>query len=616
MAPRYLITAPFFLTVSLFAVQGNQTHASDSEMPSSASETQPSDPSLAAQYPFLSNPIPKCTCKPSQQSKPVCKCNPQKVDQEESEEEGYCEVHKRTVSSKKQTRESQEEEVADYCEVHKCTVKVAKKPAKADSGESREDKAQTKVAAGTKKQGEAEAAEYYEVQFKPVKKESGNSPAQTKELAQTSMKIDSSANEMSSKEEKTSSSRPNELAKTETTLKNVKEPCLVGKQEAGRTSIVVESSCSELSSNSDCCNPCPPEPDCCNPPPVNPCQPDPCCNPCPPVCNSNPDCCPCGYCFDYSSQFFSRTGLDVFGEGLFWSTNYNLPFSFMLSLSQNVASPSSTLLITTTDTQFSIQRVNNKWSPGFRAGIGGYTDCDDFDLQLIGTYYENHAKTAFSGLNDALSNGVLVGPFNEAAANLQLIYRVGDIELGKNYFAFSRMLFRPFWGIRGGWLDQDHRVHYLRKTSTTLTTGPAAGTTITRPTPLTLHFDQNLWCVGPRMGLNTSWGKGGGLSWIANISASLLYGKAQQKFLFETVSDALNTAGSAVNETVTDTVSRDRFWELFPTLQLLMGVSWESCIFKMYAAYEANFWWEASNVLIFERSISMQGLTGGIGVNF
>jgi len=328
----------------------------------------------------------------------------------------------------------------------------------------------------------------------------------------------------------------------------------------------------------------------------------------------------CSECFSSDSEeiFPDREGFCVVMEGLYWGVNYNLPFSISGPIvTTTPTSPNPLVSITQTTTNGSVVRTKNKWSPGFRAGIGAYPDYYNIDVQLIGTYYENHVLKSIG------SNNFFNVSFNSADANFQIIYRVGDFELGKTFMAVSNVLLRPFCGVRGGWLDQNHHAHYLGTTSTTLTAGMSAGTIVTGLTPLTIHLDQDLWCVGPRLGLNTTWFKNCGFSILANISASMLYGKAHQKILFDMITNTLDVTMAIVDENVTDFFARDTYWEVFPTLQVLVGFSWEwfyrdckNVPIKLYAGWEANFWWETSNIFLYERSISMQGVTGGLDFGF
>jgi len=343
-----------------------------------------------------------------------------------------------------------------------------------------------------------------------------------------------------------------------------------------------------------------------------------------PVCDFA-DC--CNDC-NLNCMFCPWYGFDVTGEVLFWGTNYNIPFSTTIQNFSSNTNASNPLLRYEFNTEnASVMRAKNKWSPGFRIGIGGSPNYDNIDLQLIGTYYQNHVINSlpFNPTTEPASTFALAPSDPPAAiltgkANLQLLYQFADFELGKSYYACSTVLLRPFCGVRGGWLSQDHRLSYP-----SITTAGASGVFVTQPTNKSSYFDLDVWCVGPRIGLNSSWFKAMGFSLMANFSSSLLYGKAHQKFTTIANDLTVTTNDDVVlffTEAETTEVIRDRFWSVFPTLQLLMGASWEAGTacdwnFKAYAAWETNFWWEVSNIEGFvEKALSMQGLTAGLSYGF
>jgi hypothetical protein len=319
-----------------------------------------------------------------------------------------------------------------------------------------------------------------------------------------------------------------------------------------------------------------------------------------------------------------ESGGTAMAEFLWWSTNYNLPFwvegSQEKSTSQISTTPNVTLDANRTFAQ--VIRTGQKWSPGVRLSLGYVPGYDFMDLQFRWTYYENHAHG--SGKATPLTVGIgsnnNTGGIAGCKVSLQLVENVADFELAKSYFTGSKVLLRPFCGVRAAWLHQNHHAFYQGKTFV----NPQDGFTIPGgDLPLHIKLKQNFWSVGPRIGLNTSWFKYCGLSVLANISTSLLYGKAHQAVNVNNKSaKENNNSGSAqTQESTAHIVAHDKFWEIFPELQLMLGASWERCItrdlsVKLFASWEANFWWEASNILFFDRALSTEGLTAGIGLTF
>lgn len=312
-------------------------------------------------------------------------------------------------------------------------------------------------------------------------------------------------------------------------------------------------------------------------------------------------------------------GAGIEGEFLWWSTNYNFPFSLM-GTSESFDLPLSPGITgsTLSKQKSSVVRTDTKWSPGVRATLAGYPNYDQIDVKAAWTYYYNKAHAALIG-----NNNVFISAFTGVKATLKFVYNVIDFELGKSYLINSHVQLRPFCGIRGGWMEENSHVHFSSTTSVA-STDLGVPITVTADTPFVVLLDQNLWGIGPRIGLNTSWFKYCGLSILANASTALLYGKTTQK-LFINVNSLSSSSGQGGANTATASQSfnhfKDRYYQLFPTVQLLFGFAWERCItekmsFRLHAAWETNFWWQTSSIIFFDRSVSMQGGTAGATFNF
>ena len=313
-------------------------------------------------------------------------------------------------------------------------------------------------------------------------------------------------------------------------------------------------------------------------------------------------------------------GLEV--DFLWWSTNYNFPVG---ATGQSIKGPQVTIQPNVTEemdtlTQTSVIRVDNNWNPGVRTTLIMDPWDSDIDFKVSWTYYHNKSK-----INQTSSINIFFGTFDSVKASLSLNYNVGDFEIGKSFYTQGNIMVRPFAGVRFAWLDQGHKV-FLNGTETNNVSPSAGGpatVAVQTPTPWSINYDQRLWSVGPRIGLDSSWFKFWGLSLMGNISSSLLYGRTKQKLKFDAVTTKTNSGGSSSTLQISETKGSfpDKYWQLFPTLQLFLGLSWERCFekhrsVKLFAGWETNFLWETQNIIYFDRAISMQGLTTGIQGNF
>ncbi len=301
-------------------------------------------------------------------------------------------------------------------------------------------------------------------------------------------------------------------------------------------------------------------------------------------------------------------------EFLYWSTNYSLPFAFDFNLSSSqLFSQVPAVAFQSTSVKAHFIRPPQRWTPGFRLGFGGNTGFDGWELQAYYTYYSNETeKKVFSDeqtINTAWQKG---------KAKFHLNYQVGDLELGRIFYSSPKITIRPFCGIRGAWIDQDNHASF-QGNSVSFT--DAFDAQFAADQPLSIKIDLDVRAIGPRIGLNSNWGSYRGLSILANVSGALLYGKGNTHANVNVVSVTQNS-DNAITDSQTKINVRDKFWDLFPNLQMLLGVTWgysfgkNKNMLRISASWETNFWWEAANILVFDRALSMQGLTAGIGIDF
>jgi hypothetical protein len=159
------------------------------------------------------------------------------------------------------------------------------------------------------------------------------------------------------------------------------------------------------------------------------------------------------------------------------------------------------------------------WDWGFRLGLGYKLPHDKWDIFVNYTYVEGKAQGHAHDSDDivfaiwATNLGRVAGPFfaKSARARWHMNLNMGDIELGRTCFASQWLTLRPFIGVRGLVIDQDYSVEYK-------------GGTVAVFDEDKIHMDTDFWGVGIRMGVNSLWGLGKGLSIYGNGSASLLSG--------------------------------------------------------------------------------------------
>ncbi len=248
-----------------------------------------------------------------------------------------------------------------------------------------------------------------------------------------------------------------------------------------------------------------------------------------------------------------------------------------------------------------LQKVKPHFRPGFRIGLGGNMSYDEWDIFLNWTWFQSHARGHSRGLlltlwgHPQVSGEGTDGAFN-ARAKWSLQYNVIDLEMGRSFWAGRHFSLRPFFGIRGAWINQHLDIHYEYAT-TPVTDGKL------KPKS---DFDG----VGVRAGLDMRFALIGGWSFYGIASASMLYGFYDCDFheRWESVKVA-NT--------------RDGFHNAASSAQLALGVRWDTYVhrdryhFGLYAGWEQNIWFGVNKMNHYFHSLSegsLQQMNGDLAL--
>lgn len=300
---------------------------------------------------------------------------------------------------------------------------------------------------------------------------------------------------------------------------------------------------------------------------------------------------------------------DIWADFLWWSSNLNNVTGF--EAEQNTAGAE-------TDVKVHLKRPGSHWDPGVRVGLGWNTGYDNWDIQGYWTYFYNSSKKGESPAS--FETNEVESLFGEGHAKARLRYNAADFEIGKSYYVSRHFFIRPFTGFHAIWTSLHTSFDYDSAASATVNFPFASTGLINQPLSVTssgasdadVNLDIDTWGVGPKIGVNTNWGNFRGFSLVGNISTSLLYGKLMGKAKFD-----IDSA------TDIDVRVRDHeYWQVMPTLQMFYGLSYACCFahgqnqFRISAGWESNFIWEAANFFLYDKPISMQGLTVDLRFDF
>jgi len=263
---------------------------------------------------------------------------------------------------------------------------------------------------------------------------------------------------------------------------------------------------------SESCKPCP------KPCPA-PCpQPNPPTQMCPPTPNP---CCPAwpvpvlNAAYNYPARTMTRCPWDVYFDASFI---YWQPIEENLELAASVGPISSTGVID----GYLIQQQNN-YKPGFKVGMGGNFDYDNWDLHAEYTWFHGSnstSATAPSGRVLAQVQGSPLNIVNGTAAltpysNVDQTWRlkmdIAELTLGRWQYVGTKLTFRPSFGARAAWIRQKLQNNIYQVSS---------GTTVAEQ-----EFTRNStsWAIGPQMGLDSNWMLGEGFRFYGCGEADILY---------------------------------------------------------------------------------------------
>jgi hypothetical protein len=301
---------------------------------------------------------------------------------------------------------------------------------------------------------------------------------------------------------------------------------------------------------------------------------------------------------------------DFWADFLWWSSNLNSLTGFEAEVNA-----------TTTDEDVSLhfKRPGSHWDPGVRVGAGWNTGYDNWDVQGYWTYFYNSSK---KGENPAsFEFNEVQEIYHEGSAKLRLRYNAADFEIGKAYYVSRHFFIRPFTGLHAIWTSLDNSFDFESESSASptlpiITNGliGAAALSLDSSGETDADLSQTIeaWGVGPRIGVNTNWGDFRGFSLLGNISGALVYGKLLGKAKIDI--DSLVDIDVHIRD--------HEYWQVMPTMQIQWGLSYSCCFgqgqnqFRMSAAWESNFIWEAGNQFFNDKPISMQGLTVDLRFDF
>jgi len=246
------------------------------------------------------------------------------------------------------------------------------------------------------------------------------------------------------------------------------------------------------------------------------------------------------------------------------------------------------------------EKIDVKWKPGVRIGLGANLPCDGWDVLAEWTYFQNSSSSTIS--TPVNSQPFVAGDFqlftpwgqfadetprsNQVKGKWKLRWNGLDLEMGRRYWVSPKLTIRPFAGLRGGWTKTNFDI-----TATLDENEFAANTVLTSQE--TNDFENTFWGYGLVCGLAPTFYFTPCFSLFGGMDIALLWGKSKLSLD--------STAFAATTDTTTGSVSLLRDFSsnasgstfgIQPIIDLALGLRYESkfCSDRFLVAVDAG--WE------------------------
>lgn len=316
---------------------------------------------------------------------------------------------------------------------------------------------------------------------------------------------------------------------------------------------------------------------------------------------------------NYPSNFQVEKGanLFVFGDYLYWIAHEDgLYYAQTGSGAGTTSSPPTGSI----DFNGHLKKIDPKWENGARIGIGHTCPIEGFDFILSWTWLTNKANSSVKSLDGTIlplwATPDIASPLlaSFAKGHWDLNYNTLDLEWGRSSWFGGHFSLRPFFGLRGLWIDQHLNNNYDYHT-----------------TPVVfgkLHAESDFKGAGLRTGADMRFTMPYCFSVYGVVSGSLLYGQFNADMKIHE------------NQFTIAQTKNDCWKQGISSLQLALGLAWDTHFAKdrlhieFHCGWEQNAWFGANQMnhymgqlhagkyLKENSTLTLQGLVAGGRFNF
>lgn len=321
----------------------------------------------------------------------------------------------------------------------------------------------------------------------------------------------------------------------------------------------------------------------------------------------------------------------VCGEALYWKADVDgVAYAVTFKQEQNS-------LLDAFFTHYKTRTPHFSYDPGFRVGVGIQSPLDLFDVVSVWTRFhttgEDKARGALVVSSPAVGDKLILDDIgliqaltsvpNRASATCEIQSDLIDVQLARGIKVSDYFFMRPYFGVRGVWLDVDWRI----KLSRPFLPGSAYDQDTTE-----MKIKNTFHAAGGLIGLDLDWTWMHGFGVCARGCGALVYGpsqeKTRQKYVLNPAGTDLFFKKSYQAKNATHTIKA--LWGFFA------GFFWQTnfsqqreekpfhkILLQLYAGYEVQQWpllaQKTNNPLNRDRerySLGLNGVTGGAKLVF
>jgi hypothetical protein len=268
------------------------------------------------------------------------------------------------------------------------------------------------------------------------------------------------------------------------------------------------------------------------------------------------------------------------------------------------------------------------WSPGVRTGID-YMFNNQLDTKFYWTYFSTKTQAnqaAENGeylfpqfFNGFTSSSYHLTPYNSAHLDWNLSMNMFDFEIGHQFQWLNYFKTRPFFGVKGGYINQNIQSNWSFS-------GLDILQLINISWKSTENVMNNFSGVGPSFGLDNQWNIYKNLSFRGDISGAFLWGYWRFKDIFSgkvKVKEDWSNTDIYNSPTATNVSSLSNNLGSF-MLRYFAGLDWtyESQItYTVKIGYEMQFWMNQLRIPMLQEvpvhgDLTLQGMTCGLLIKF